>query len=111
MILGGILFVVMIVLIIVVKKLNSPVADSLELLESTKAAVLAYAKETGEPPENLEAVVAAGQLKELPLDRSGNPVIYTLNEDRTAELKVLGSDGEEGGQLFKRDQSIQFQFP
>jgi hypothetical protein len=80
----------------------------------TTAAVLRYKKEKGVYPETLEQLVAAGYLKELPMDpysdtalvykkTDGNFLLYTPGPDLIDHGGVVGEKGmwrEDGDMIF-----------
>ena len=93
------------------RNLSSPAEETKQRLETTKAAVLAYVRDTGEIPPSLRTLVTSGYLDESPENRSGHPLVFAYLGSGRCEIKSLGPDGEEGGFMFKRDHSITFQVP
>jgi hypothetical protein len=70
----------------------------------TVLALLRYGQDKGSYPQDLQELIAAGYLKEMPIDPfSGKPLIYRKEADGFI-LYSVGEDFEDnGGQLYRDD--------
>jgi len=71
---------------------------------STIIALLRYGQDTGDYPENLDDLVAAGYLKHLPMDPwSDKPLVYKRTDDGFMLYGVGSNFKDDGGQVFRDD--------
>lgn len=74
----------------------------------TISAVQRWRLEKNEYPENLNELIDAGYLKELPMDPySDKPLIYKKTEDSFVLYSLGGNFKDDGGKLFERDGKVQ----
>lgn len=98
----GIPCLVIAVLLVLFRDIESPKQISLDRLENLKREVIAFIETNKRAPANLsELDLSPEQLQ----DHIGEPFKYTISDD-TITLLSYGSDKEPGGSFFKRDFSV-----